>query len=155
LKTVYLRVLHNKVSDAVLAETLDLCPVNLTLSYRVNFEGAPEKWFNVENYVKFLTDHTRSMLRHAIKKHGIEEFYANSIQVIRDTVLGQSDAGGFPQGSGRHPEGPRHGSQAHPRAGTGGRAAQSRSGAARTHRTAGNTPHRERFHNAGSRPALP
>lgn len=91
IKTVYLRVLHNKVSDIVEAETHDLCPVRLHVSYRVNFEGESEQWFNVENYVKFLTDHTRSLLRNAVKHHGIEEFYANAIQIIRDTILGIPD----------------------------------------------------------------
>lgn len=88
LKTAYLRVLHNKVSDVVEAETQDLVPVSLRLSYRVNFEGEPERWFNVENYVKFLTEHMRSLLRNAVKRRGIEEFYAQSIDVVRDTVLG-------------------------------------------------------------------
>ncbi len=90
LKTVYLRVLHNKVSDIINAETSDLCPVRITVSYRVNFEGESEKWFDVENYVKFLTDHTRSILRNAVKRHGIEEFYSKAIQIVRDTVLGSS-----------------------------------------------------------------
>ncbi len=94
LKTVYLRVLHNKVSDIIEAETHDLCPVSIYVSYRVNFEGEPEKWFDVENYIKFLTDHTRSILRHAIKGHGIEEFYSNAIQIIRDTILGTVDENG-------------------------------------------------------------
>ena len=94
LRTVYLRVLHNKVSDVIDAETRDLCPVKMHLSYRVNFEGDPEKWFDVENYVKFLTDHTRSMLRNAIKRHGIEEFYSKAIQIIRDTIIGSSSDGG-------------------------------------------------------------
>lgn len=93
METVYLRVLHNTVSDLVRAETKDLCPVQIKLSYRVNFEGEPEKWFNVENYVKFLTDHLRSMLRNSIKQHGIEEFYANSTNIVRDTVLGISMEG--------------------------------------------------------------
>ncbi|HBP17262.1 MAG TPA: hypothetical protein DEA08_05615 [Planctomycetes bacterium] len=88
LKTAYLRVLHNKVSDVVEAETQDLVPVSIRLSYRVNFEGEPERWFNVENYVKFLTEHMRSLLRNAVKRRGIEEFYAQSIDVVRDTVLG-------------------------------------------------------------------
>ncbi|MGE0710110.1 MAG: SPFH domain-containing protein [Planctomycetota bacterium] len=88
LKTVYLRVLHNKVSDVVEAETNDLVRVALTISYRVNFEGEPERWFDVENFVKFLTDHMRSLLRNAVKRRGIEEFYANSIDIVRDTVLG-------------------------------------------------------------------
>ena len=52
------------------------------------FRSEPEKWFNVENYVKFLTDHMRSMVRNSVKQKGIEDFYANSINIIRDTVLG-------------------------------------------------------------------
>lgn len=92
IKTVYLRVLHNKVSDVIEAETGDLCQVQIYVSYRVNFEEEPEKWFNVENYVKFLTDHLRSRLRHAVRQYGIEEFYTNAIRIVRDTVLGQPDA---------------------------------------------------------------
>lgn len=94
LRTVYVRTLHNKVSDRVAAETRDLCRVEVLLSYRVNFEGDPERWFNVENYVKFLTDHMRSLLANAIKRHGVEEFYANAIAIVRDTVLGPSAEGG-------------------------------------------------------------
>jgi len=90
IKTVYLRMLHNKVSDSVTVETRDFCTVALHLSYRVNFEGDPNEWFNVENYVKFLTDHMRSVLNHAVRKYGIEEFYANAIAIIRDTVLGSA-----------------------------------------------------------------
>lgn len=92
IKTAYLRVLHNKVSDVIEAETNDLCRVRLKLSYRVNFEGDSSRWFNVENYVKFLTDHMRSLVRHAVKQHRIEEFYATAIRVIRDTILGSSGA---------------------------------------------------------------
>ena len=87
-RTVYLRALHNKVSDEVTAETRDLCKVRLSLSYRVDFEGDPARWFNAENYVKFLTDHLRSMLRHAVKQHGVEDFYARSVSILRDVILG-------------------------------------------------------------------
>jgi major vault protein len=89
LKTVYLRVSNNKVSDIIEAETSDLVDVSVKVSYRVNFEGdAQDQWFNVENYVKFLCDHVRSMLRGKIKQYGVEEFNQNSIEIIRDTVLG-------------------------------------------------------------------
>ncbi|MFO0587144.1 MAG: hypothetical protein U0441_06390 [Polyangiaceae bacterium] len=87
-QSVYLRVLHNKVSDRIEAETRDLCQVHLHLSYRVNFEGDSGKWFNVENYVKFLTDHLRSRIRGAVKQQGIESFYGNAAAIIRDVVLG-------------------------------------------------------------------
>ena len=97
MRTAYLRVLHNKVSDKVDAETRDLCQVHLHLSYRVNFEGEPNRWFDVENYVKFLTDHLRSLIRGAVKQHGIEHFYANAVSILRDVVLGpQGDDGKRP-----------------------------------------------------------
>jgi major vault protein len=89
LKTSYLRVLHNKISDQIQVETQDLCQVTLNLSYRVNFEGSPEDWFNVENYVKFLTDHMRSVIRNAVKSYGVQDFYGSAISIIRDTVLGE------------------------------------------------------------------
>ncbi|MEM6298384.1 MAG: hypothetical protein AAF740_06820, partial [Bacteroidota bacterium] len=93
LKTVYLRVLHNRISDLVMAESSDFTQVGITLSYRVNFEGEPEKWFNVENYVKFLTDHMRSFIRNVVKKHTIMDFYAKGTDLIRDAVLGKSKEG--------------------------------------------------------------
>ncbi len=93
LKTVYLRVLYNKVSDVVPAETSDYCQVSIQLSYRVNFEGEPEKWFNVENYVKFLSDHMRSVVRNAVKKYTIMDFYAKGIDILRDVILGVATEG--------------------------------------------------------------
>jgi major vault protein len=87
-KTAYLRVLNNKVSDIIDAETSDLCPVKILVSYRVNFEGNKDKWFDVENYVKFLTDHLRSLIRNAVKQCSISDFYGRSIAIIRDCVLG-------------------------------------------------------------------
>jgi len=94
LKTVYLRVSNNRISDKVRAETVDLCAVSLTLSYRVNFEGDnPERWFAVENYVKFLTDHLRSLIRNIARQHGIEEFYRDAINIVRDAILGTQQDG--------------------------------------------------------------
>ena len=90
---VYLRVLQNTISDQIRVETKDLCPIDVLVSYRVNFEGEPSLWFNVENYVKFLTDHIRSLLRNKVKQLGIEEFYGNSINIIRDAVLGDRVSG--------------------------------------------------------------
>jgi major vault protein len=93
LHTAYLRVANNLVSDIIRAETKDLCQVNIKVSYRINFEGDQNKWFNVENYVKFLTDHLRSRIKNAVKRLGIEEFYANYIDIVRDTVLGKAEEG--------------------------------------------------------------
>lgn len=95
IRTVYLRVRNNTVSDLVSVETKDLCEVKIEVSYRVNFTGEDkEKWFEVDNYVKFLTDHLRSLLRHAIKQRTIEDFYQNATSIVRDTVLGIARADG-------------------------------------------------------------
>ena len=97
ISTVYLRVLNNRVSDKVTVETGDLCKVALTLSYRVNFEGDDrERWFAVENYVKFLTDHLRSLIRNVGRQHGVERFYRDAINIVRDAVLGAQQDGHRP-----------------------------------------------------------
>ncbi len=90
-KSVYLRTKFNKISDRIVVETQDFCTVEIDLSYRVNFEGDPGKWFDVENYVKFLCDHMRSFLRNVAKGRTIADFYANIINIIRDSVLGLPD----------------------------------------------------------------
>lgn len=96
-RTAYLRVLYNKVSDIVEAETADLVSVRIRLSYRVNFEGDSQRWFNVENYVKFLTEHLRSLLRAAIKQRTIQSFHPQVARDVRDVVLGaQGDNGKRP-----------------------------------------------------------
>jgi major vault protein len=95
LRTVYLRVLNNKVGDICEVETSDHVRVTLEYSMRVNFTGEPTKWFEVENYVKFLCDHVRSVLKGQIKKHTIEHFYANSVDVVREIILGKSDDKGM------------------------------------------------------------
>lgn len=88
LQTVYLRVSNNKVADIVDVETKDHVKVKMKLSHKVNFEGDPNKWFQVENYVKYLCDHVRSVLKGAVKKLTIAEFYANSVGIVRDILLG-------------------------------------------------------------------
>lgn len=87
-KTVYLRIANNKVSDVVQVRTKDHVEVNLKLSYRVNFENEPEKWFSVENYVKFLCDHVRSVLKGTAQKRTVEDFYTEGVDIIRDALLG-------------------------------------------------------------------
>jgi len=90
VRTVFLKTDSNIVSDIVAVETSDFCPLSVKLSYRVNFEGDPEKWFNVENYVKFLCDHMRSKIRNAVQKIGVEAFYGHHVDILRDVILGKS-----------------------------------------------------------------
>lgn len=88
IRDVYLRVKANKVSDMIQAETLDYVQLQIPISYRVSFKGDQEKWFDVENYVKFLTDHLRSLVANAVKQQGIEKFSSEYIDILRDSILG-------------------------------------------------------------------
>jgi major vault protein len=91
IETPYLRVKNNTVSDIVQVETSDHVLVAIKLSYLVNFEGDKKKWWDVENYVKFLCDHMRSLLKAAAKEIGIEQLYANPLPFVRQVVLGSKD----------------------------------------------------------------
>lgn len=97
LHTPFLLATANKVGDVINLETKDYVKVNVKLSYRVNFEGEPKMWFNVDNYVKFLCDHMRSRVRSSVQKLGIEEFYGNYTEKLRDIILGASPGEGKPR----------------------------------------------------------
>lgn len=96
LRIGYLRVENNKVSDIFTVETSDHVFVEVKVSYKINFTGDSSKWFSVENYVKFFCDHARSMVKGAVKKITVEEFYSNSTDIIRDILLGAAGENGRP-----------------------------------------------------------
>ena len=88
ITTAYLRIENNKVSDYVKVETKDYVTVGIQVSYCVNFlEKYKDKWFSVENYIKYMTDRMRSMLKREAKKYDIQQFYANSTDIVRKVVL--------------------------------------------------------------------
>ena len=92
ISTAYLRVDNNKVSDQVIVQTKDYVDVAIKVSYSVNFlREYKDKWFSVENYVKHLCDRMRSDLKRAAKKYNIEEFYATTADIVKNTVLLPSD----------------------------------------------------------------
>lgn len=93
LKTCYLQTHNNNVSDIIEAVTKDLVNVNISLTYRVNFIDDKNKWFTVANYVKLLTEHTRSIIRNTVKKLTIEQFNDNATDTIRDVLLGSAEKG--------------------------------------------------------------
>lgn len=87
---VYLKTLNNKISDIVHIQTSDFVDMFIKVSYCVDF--VPEykdRWFNVENYVKYLTDRIRSILRGVAKKFTAEEFYQRTTEIIRGVILGE------------------------------------------------------------------
>lgn len=94
LQAVYLRVDNNLVSDIIKAETKDLVNVDIKLSYRVNFlREHKDVWFSVENYVKYLCDHMRSILKGTVKGLGVKEFIENSTAIVRTAILGEKIEG--------------------------------------------------------------
>lgn len=86
--TVYLKVAGNQVTDIVNVETYDSISAYIKLSLKVKFTGKPENWFTVDNYVKEVCDHVRSILRGTVKKLSILEFTKAATEIVRDAILG-------------------------------------------------------------------
>lgn len=92
LKTVYLRVDNNKISDLINVQTKDFVDVQVKVSYCVDFlPEYQDKWFSVENYVKYLTDRQRSLIKREAKLHTIEDFYENASDIVRRVALDLND----------------------------------------------------------------
>jgi len=88
MRTVYLRIKNNSISDKITAITKDDFDVTFSLKYQVDFTGDPSKWFSVENPISLLTDRGRSMLYNLVKKNSVEEFKSNATDIVRDMMLG-------------------------------------------------------------------
>ena len=92
IKTAYLRHENNKVSDTIYVETKDFVKAAIRVSYCVDFdEKYMDKWFSVDNYVKYLCDRVRSLLKRAVKEYTIHEFYQNYSDIVRKVTLGLKD----------------------------------------------------------------
>jgi major vault protein len=86
---VYLRHENNKVSDLINVETKDFVRATVKVSYCVDFDkDHMDKWFAVDNYVKYLTDRVRSLLKRAAKDYTIYDFYQNYSDIVRNVTLG-------------------------------------------------------------------
>lgn len=88
LSTVFLRHENNKISDIINIETSDFVKATVKVSYCVNFDkDQMDKWFSVENYVKYLCDKERSLIKREAKKYTIEEFWANYSDIVRNIAI--------------------------------------------------------------------
>lgn len=89
MNTAYLRYISNPVSDIISLKTQDLVNVDIQVKYLVRFEEKDQnKWFSVDNYVQYMVDHLRSLIGNTVRNVGVQEFYANAANILRDTVLG-------------------------------------------------------------------
>jgi major vault protein len=92
IHTVYLRHENNKVSDLVCVETKDFVKCFIKVSYCVDFlKEYVDKWFNIENYVKYMCDRIRSELKRAAKEYTIEDFYQNYSTIVRNIAIGYNE----------------------------------------------------------------
>ena len=46
-----------------------------------------DSWFAINDYVKYLTDNMRSLVKREIRKYTVKDFYANATEIIRNVVL--------------------------------------------------------------------
>ena len=88
IRTAFLQIENNKVTDIISAQTADYVPVQIKLNYCVHFlEEYKDSWFAINNYVKYLCDSMRSLVKREIKKYNIQEFYTDSTEIIRNLIL--------------------------------------------------------------------
>ena len=88
IKTVFLRHENNKISDVIEIETKDFVKAKIKVSYCVSFDkDYMNKWFSIDNYVKYLCDRERSIIKRMAKNYTIEEFYQNYSSLIRSYAI--------------------------------------------------------------------
>lgn len=101
--TVFLRYENNKVSDIISVETKDFVECSVKVSYCVDFDLAyMDSWFSVDNYVKYLCDRIRSLLKREVKKHTIEDFYQNYSDIVRNIAIDYSENTTSEKASNKH-----------------------------------------------------
>lgn len=95
LQTAFLQVRGNNVSDAFGITSADMVECWVTLTYRVEFTGDdPGKWFEVDDYVKLVCDHGRSLIGNASRGRNVRDLFLDIADVVRDTVLGTPQKNG-------------------------------------------------------------
>lgn len=88
---VYLHIENNHILDQFYVKTKDLVGVQLTLDYTIDFDvNEKDKWFNVNDYIRYLCDQERTQLKQMASALTVEEFYSNSTKLITDFVLDKS-----------------------------------------------------------------
>jgi major vault protein len=95
LRTCFLRVAGNRITDVIRVETLDFVAINVRVSLSVTFlPEQKDRWFNHENYIQVLVDHLRSIVRSRCRTLPLSTLWPQIPAVIRDTILGEKAAGG-------------------------------------------------------------
>ncbi len=95
LRTCFLRVGGNRVTDVILVETLDFVAITVRVSLSVTFlPDQKDRWFNHENYIQVMVDHLRSIVRSRCRTLSLSTLWPQIPAVVRDTILGERAAAG-------------------------------------------------------------
>ena len=90
IESAFLQVRNNSVGDTFIVETSDGFDASLRVRYHLSFVGEDAtKWFDIENYVEFLCNRMRAIIRREAKRHSITDLKNNAIDLLRDLVLGE------------------------------------------------------------------
>ena len=104
IRTCFLRYENNKVGDRITVETKDFVTCHVDVSYCVNFDKEYiDKWFDIDNYVKFMTDRERSLMKRAVKNYTIEEFYQHYVDIVRNVAIARDMAELEDETKAKHP----------------------------------------------------
>ena len=88
ITTAFLQIENNRVSDIIYAQTADFTNVQIELNYCVDFLTLyKDNWFAINDYVKYLCDNMRSLVKREVRKYEIKDFYTNSTEILRNVVL--------------------------------------------------------------------
>lgn len=95
LRTCFLRVAGNRITDVIMVQTADFVSINVRVSLSVTFlPEQKDRWFNHENYIQVLVDHLRSIVRSRCRTLSLATLWPQIPAVVRDTILGEKAAGG-------------------------------------------------------------
>jgi major vault protein len=87
--TCFLRVQGGRVADNFEVESADFVRFRVKLALAGSFEGAPERWFNVEDPVKLLADTVRARVREAARTQTATQILQDLPALVRQALFGE------------------------------------------------------------------
>ncbi len=89
ITTCFLRIQGGRVADNFEVESADFVRFRVKLGLSGNFEGAPERWFNVEDPVKLLADTVRARVREAARAQSATQILQDLPTLVRQALFGE------------------------------------------------------------------
>ena len=95
--TCFLRIQGGRVADNFEVESVDFVRFKVKLGLAGHFEGAPERWFHVEDPVKLLADTVRARVREAARVQSATQLLADFPALVRKALLADGGVLHFPE----------------------------------------------------------